>query len=292
MSAAIRPSSCPAQMPQASLLHGRGDLLGTRARFEVNLEKPSPTVQCKRKGHCIDRVGMDLKRDTSKQRLVVKHVDDHPRRRTPAAQWNLAEERQATRGDSEWHQNLAIKKGDRISAVNKISTDAAMFQELEQAMSHTSPKAVNLELSRDITEVLKPSTAPTTTRPSLPKIQSPPTRDTKLSTRPPRPVDVPRRSSLSGGDSAVRSTPLILARTPQISSDEDGCLDISGFKEAKYDHLRSMSKDSVASTRSPSVSGGSSRSQSTASAHSPHRPELLGASSKFIFERAGRSLFS
>merc|ERR1719335_1897320 len=99
---------------------------------------------------------MDLKRVGSKSRLLVADVDINPRNRTPVAQWNAKEERQAHRGDYEYC-SLAIQPGDRIGAVNDMATATAMLSEIQYAMSDTSPKTINLKVSRDISDVMRPS---------------------------------------------------------------------------------------------------------------------------------------
>lgn len=153
MPARARASSVPCSS-QADLLRGRGDLRGTSARFSVNLHAPSHAVI---KAEPLARMGMEVKRDPSNSRLVIEDVDNHPRQRTPVAQWNIAERRQADRGEGEHHQNLAIKPGDRIKAVNDLNSATLMLGALEDAASGAEPQNVSLQVSRDISNVLAPS---------------------------------------------------------------------------------------------------------------------------------------
>lgn len=160
-----RPVSCPSQ---ARLLHTRGDLRGTRTHFKVRLAEPSPIVRpgelhCKAEaqfaqGGC-GRTGMELKRAPSGRRLLVTEVDKDWRRKTPAARWNYQEEQQAHRGDYEYSSH-AIHPGDRIRAVNDLSNATGMLGALEDAGSYTIPKKLNLEISRDIADVLQPLQSP------------------------------------------------------------------------------------------------------------------------------------
>lgn len=153
MPARERASSLPCSS-QADLLRGRGDLRGTSARFRVNLHAPSHAVIS---AEPLARMGMEVKRDPSNSRLVIEDVDNHPRQRTPVAQWNIAERRQADRGEGERHQNLAIKPGDRIKEVNDLNSATLMLGALEEAADGTEPQNVSLQVSRDISNVLAPS---------------------------------------------------------------------------------------------------------------------------------------
>lgn len=178
-----RPASCPTQ---ASLLRIRGNLRDTRTSFNARLSKPSPVRHSVvRPGDTglMKRSGMDLHRIEVKPRLLVADVDIHPRNRTPVAQWNASEERQAHRGDYEY-ASLAIQPGDRISAVNDFATATGMLSEIEDAMSMTHPKTVNLTVSRDISDVMTMGASPRT-----PGVAQPPQPKAPgtLAARPPRP---------------------------------------------------------------------------------------------------------
>ncbi|CAJ1328938.1 unnamed protein product, partial [Effrenium voratum] len=147
----IRASSLPSQ---ALLMQQRGDLRGTSARFRVQLDKPSPvTIHA----DPIARIGMEVKRDSSRSRLLIEDVDENPRQRTPIAQWNTAEERQADRGEEEKHCSMAIKPGDRIKAVNDLNSATLMLSELQEAAKPDDPRQLSLEVSRDISNVLAPA---------------------------------------------------------------------------------------------------------------------------------------
>jgi hypothetical protein len=120
------------------------------------------------------------------QRLEVVDIDVHPRLRTPVAQLNSHENRQAHRGEEEEHISRAILPGDRIRAVKLDRVDgfrgaatlekagvgrevvvegdscgtmsaSKMLTELSNATSFTDPQEINLSLSRDVTNVLKPA---------------------------------------------------------------------------------------------------------------------------------------
>lgn len=148
---------------QAALLHRRGDLRQSRSSFRAHLPRPSPTALPLRKGDDVSRIGMELERSTSGPRLVVAKVDQHPRRRTPVATWNTREQRQMWRtalcreSDPEFHAPLDLRPGDRISAVDSILGSTAMLQQLSEAMNDMSPKAVDLSVSRDLSDVLAPA---------------------------------------------------------------------------------------------------------------------------------------
>eukprot|EP00439_Symbiodinium_sp_Y106_P065236 s1259_g10.t1 len=183
MSAKLRASSLPSQ---AGLMRMRGDLRGTSARFRVQLDKPSPATIY---SDPISRIGMEVKRHDSKARLIVNDVDENPRQRTPVAQWNTAEERQADRGDEEQHASLAIKPGDRIKAVNDHNSATLMLSELQEAAKPEEPRPVNLEVSRDISNVLAPSPPKPKTSASVPALI--PEGGPSSMSRPPKP---PRRA--------------------------------------------------------------------------------------------------
>merc|ERR1712048_1216337 len=88
------------------------------------------------------------------KRLVVTDIDRNPRNRSPLAQWNADERRQADRGSNEMHANLSIQPGDRLKAVVDFEGDdlsaahcdfktmskTAMMSELEEAMKPESPR--------------------------------------------------------------------------------------------------------------------------------------------------------
>lgn len=130
---------------------------------------------------------MDIAR-ADDNRLRVTDIDAHPRLKTPVAQLNSHEKRQASRGEVEHHVSRAILPGDRIRAVHSersngfrgaatlekaeldmgrefvmdgdacITMSASkMLRELSAATSFTDPKEVKLSLSRDIATVMKPA---------------------------------------------------------------------------------------------------------------------------------------
>merc|ERR1712232_263748 len=133
------------------------------------------------------RIGMDLARADDK-RLLVTDIGVHPRLKTPVAQLNSYENRQASRAEGEQHVSRAICAGDRIRAVHpervngfrgaatlekaetemgrefvmdgdafKTMSASGMLRQLSQATSFTEPQEVKLSLSRDIANVMKPS---------------------------------------------------------------------------------------------------------------------------------------
>lgn len=185
----VRASSLPSQ---ANLMHQRGDLRGTSARFKVQLDKPSPTTI---HADPLARLGLEVKRDSSRSRLVIEDIDMHPRQRTPVAQWNTAEERQADRGAEEKHCSLAMKPGDRIKAVNDLNSATLMLSELQEAAKPEEPKKVNLEVSRDISNVLSPSSPkkPPSRGCSVPAIREMPSERATMYGRPPRPPRSPSK---------------------------------------------------------------------------------------------------
>jgi len=146
---------------QARLMRQRGDL--NKTAFSFNASLPAPAAHARTKG-----LGMDLAARSDKPTgpgerkvsLVVSAVDNDPRAATPAAQWNMREDRQAFRGEDEKHASLAIKPGDKICAVNGThGDDMAMAELLESAGDLLSPKPVHLTLQRACSDVLGPAAA-------------------------------------------------------------------------------------------------------------------------------------
>jgi hypothetical protein len=147
---------------------------------------------------------MDFRAD--EKRLQIIDVDVNPRLRTPVAQLNSHETRQAHRGEGEQHISRAILPGDRIRAIQLDRVDgfrgaatlekaekdfgrevvmdgdfcqtmsaSKMLKELSSAASFTDPQEIQLSLSRDITNVLKPAEHMSIgTPPKLPRRSKPP----------------------------------------------------------------------------------------------------------------------
>jgi hypothetical protein len=247
-----RPVSCPSQ---ARLLRNRGDLGCTRASFNVQLAEPSPIVRPGELHKDAEpvfaqggwgRTGLQLKRAQSSSRLVVTNVDKDWRRKTPAARWNHQEEQQAHRGDYEYVSH-AIQPGDRIKAVNDWGNATGMLGELQNAGSYTLPKKVDLEISRDIADVLQPQQGPSTCpqQATIPESNSPKMRDGAVGasrpwsgdevaaqsssvsplTRPPRPPVDNKMSKLStpmpsrpwSGDEASTRSPSVSSREASVT---------------------------------------------------------------------------
>lgn len=224
MSAKLRASSLPSQ---AGLMRMRGDLRGTSARFRVQLDKPSPATIY---SDPISRIGMEVKRHDSNARLVVNDVDENPRQRTPVAQWNTAEERQADRGDEEQHASHAIKPGDRIKAVNNHNSATLMLSELQEAAKPEEPRPVNLEVSRDISNVLAPSPPKPKTSASVPALI--PEGGPSSMSRPPKPPRSPARGDRqrsvteSGWRASSRSKDLPSVQLPGMPIQWDAGMDL------------------------------------------------------------------
>lgn len=137
---------------QAKLLAGRGDLHNARLSFQAQLPKPLP-IDLPRRGRSVisRRVGMDVDFAEDSSRMHVAWTDNNPRQSTPVAKWNAQEDKLANRGEFEHHASKAIQPGDRIRSVNGRSA-SHMFAELEKASG-----TINLELSRNMADVLKPT---------------------------------------------------------------------------------------------------------------------------------------
>eukprot|EP00931_Biecheleriopsis_adriatica_P090977 TRINITY_DN64888_c0_g1_i1.p1 TRINITY_DN64888_c0_g1~~TRINITY_DN64888_c0_g1_i1.p1 ORF type:complete len:312 (+),score=52.25 TRINITY_DN64888_c0_g1_i1:47-937(+) len=234
MPSRLRASSCPSQaalQSQADLLRQRGDLRGTSARFQVQLTKPSPAII---HAEPITRLGMEVKPHESRSRLVVEDVDRHPQQRTPVAQWNTSETRQAVRAEGERHQNLAIKPGDRIKAVNDQNSATLMLHELSEAADQADPKVVNLEVSRDISNVLAPSPqrpgsaggGTPATIPESPATSRPATVNSPAAGRPPRPPRSPCPARL--GDERGRNSG---SPAPRLRSKDGGSRASSPYQQ-------------------------------------------------------------
>lgn len=193
-------------------MHGRGDLRGQRAAFKVKLDKPNPlALQAE---NPLERLGLNLRRDAASSRLLVADVDKHPRKKTPVAHWNCEEERRANRSEEERHASFALLPGDRLRAINDINGGTAMLTELVECMSFTSPKAVDLAISRNISDVLMLPPQRSTSGDAPAPIRPPRLRQqadcTKLPATPPRtpPINVHSGSNsraASAGSSRSRS---------------------------------------------------------------------------------------
>merc|ERR1719375_454750 len=262
VSSSTRAASCPSQ---ANLLHGRGDLRGRRGSFDVKLERPCPgALQAK----CpFDRIGMDLCRaeapvtengdmtPATSKRLLVTSVDTNPRRKTPIARWNSEEERQAIRTDEESHRSLALLPGDRLRAVNGVTGQTAMLAELVDAMSSTSPREVNLNISRNISDVMETSPKQrviggSTTPPKLPRVSKQADSLTAVAEAmigsPPR---TPPRTSC--GRPCSRASSAGSVTSTRCGSKSSALSTLSGSESYRS---RSASQSSITSTRSRSGS--------------------------------------
>lgn len=163
-----RSNRCDDESTQARLMRQRGDLNKTAFSFKASL--PAPAAHARTKGFGVDLAARSDKPGgpgECKVSLFVSAVDNHPRAATPAAQWNMREDRQALRGEDEKHASLAIKPGDKICAVNGThGDDMAMVELLESAGNLLSPKPVSLTLQRACSDVLGPPAASGATIPS------------------------------------------------------------------------------------------------------------------------------
>lgn len=123
--------------------------------FNVKLQKPTPlALQAE---NPFDRLGMEVNRNAVPNRLVLSEVDKNPRKRTPVAYWNETEERRAYRGEEEQHASFALLPGDRLKSVNDVKGKTAMLAQLLDSADYNSPKAVDLAISRNLTDILAPS---------------------------------------------------------------------------------------------------------------------------------------
>eukprot|EP00928_Gymnodinium_smaydae_P043565 TRINITY_DN29155_c0_g1_i1.p1 TRINITY_DN29155_c0_g1~~TRINITY_DN29155_c0_g1_i1.p1 ORF type:complete len:372 (-),score=86.59 TRINITY_DN29155_c0_g1_i1:246-1361(-) len=227
-SAARAPSGSPCS--QAALLRQRGELGPSRASFQVRIPRPSPTARPIVDCDPASRIGLALRRSSDVEssrglagcrrrsssaslpapaelsannaaaRLVVAEVDGNARRRTPVAQWNREEEKQAVRTalerdlSPERHAALIIKAGDRVSAVDDLCGATAMLGAIQDAMDDTNPKTVKLTVSRNLEDVLAPAAL---SPPSSPENLSTSSEPLKRPLRPPLPtaaVSAPQRS--------------------------------------------------------------------------------------------------
>lgn len=153
---------------QARLMKRRGDLSKTMFSFNASLPPPRPSAHAKGVGLELFWSDCPAGVERHKSSLLVGHVDSDPCNATPVAEWNVREERQSQRGESETHASLAIMPGDKICAVNGLcDDDFAMAELLAAAGDIDSPKAVNLTLQRARSDVLGPQTmtAPLPPRP-------------------------------------------------------------------------------------------------------------------------------
>lgn len=232
--AGMRRSASEANPTQAQLLRERGDLEQGRGRFCVQLPKVRPIVRSNKDEPNLSRIGMSLEQQPSTSGLVVLEADHGLKKKTPVAQFNKEEERQAERDECEIHVSYAIKPGDRIREVHaedltktlktlgtchaeqpeepgmdkKTMSASAMFAELNTATSETSPRVVNLAISRNLENVLRPCSVQRDSRPSsraeTPRQTESPTKPRRRAasicsisrTRPPRtpPLSIGRQS--------------------------------------------------------------------------------------------------
>jgi len=170
----------------------RGDLEQGRGRFCVQLPKTRPIVRSRRDAPSFARIGMNVTKGNGNSGLVVLEADHGLQKKTPVAQLNREEERQAARDECEVHVSYAIRPGDRIREVHAEALDktlktlgqchaeqddeqgmdkktmsaSAMLAELNIATSETSPRVINLSVSRNLENVLvAPCIAPNGSRP-------------------------------------------------------------------------------------------------------------------------------
>jgi len=289
-----RPVSCPSQ---ARLLHSRGDLRGTRSQFNVHLPEPSPIVRpgelhCKAQATFAEggwgRTGMQLKRAPSGSRLVVTEIDRDWRRKTPASRWNYQENQQAHRGDYEYVSH-AIQPGDRISVVNEFGNATGMLGELQNAGSYTIPKELNLEISRDVSDVLQPlcQAPPISER----EIDLPSTPDTatqmpeRTRWQPPRSPEMDMKRSRSGGQASTRSQSQSSLSPPTKPPRHRPPVDTAAMKLSPPGCSRPWSGDE-ASTRSPSVSSREASVTRSAS-NAPRLRKGVSSASSPVLTQAG-----
>lgn len=218
----MRPSSCPSQ---AVLLRDRGDLCGKRASFKVELNEPTPLAL--QMDNPLSRIGLDLRHAPAAQRLVVAEVDKNPRRKTPVGRYNLAEERRSNRDKDEKHANFALLPGDRLRSVNDVGGGTAMLAELEGAVSVTTPKKVNLAISRNLTDVLilAPSPIPggepqfrelPNMSPEKPSTAPPAQRGSSSMTPFTKKRGLPSRNSTSSSCPVIREAPTLRVGTAPV----------------------------------------------------------------------------
>lgn len=164
---------------QAQLLRGRGDLGQARGRFDAQLPKTRAIVRLPASKPGISRIGMDVVTSKERPGLIVADIDKSPFGKTPVAVHNCREQRQAVRSEEEKHASLTIQPGDRIRNIRaeapdkslkdlsaalgqeefdgkKTMSNTAMLAELAAATSETSPRCVNLQVSRNLEDVLRP----------------------------------------------------------------------------------------------------------------------------------------
>jgi hypothetical protein len=132
---------------------------------------------------------MSLAKDDCASGLIVLEADHGLVKKTPVAQFNKEEQRQAMRDETEVHASYSIRPGDRICEVHAEALDktlktlghcraeqqeedsktmsaSAMLYELNAATSETSPRVINLAISRNLDNVLQPCSSPHGSRPS------------------------------------------------------------------------------------------------------------------------------
>jgi len=145
---------------QARLLKNRGDLFKTTYTFGASLPAAGPNAREKGLGMEVTRSRNFSVSGKLKASLLVADVDSNPSRSTPVADWNIREDRQACRG-GEHHASFAIRRGDKICAVNGFQGDDDAMEDLLIAASDIdSPKPVRLSLQRARSDVLCPEGLP------------------------------------------------------------------------------------------------------------------------------------
>lgn len=229
---------------QANLLRDRRDLEQGRERFEVQLPKSSPIVIPKGRKPVVTRIGMELALGQQGSGLYVADVDRDPRHRTSVAQLNAREERHAKHCEEEQRACFAIKPGDRIRAISaephnkqitglepnhegalkKTMSKSGMLAELAAATSFTSPRVVNLSVSRNLCGVMKPSPelAPVGASPQHPPGSTKSNLNAlsaAVSPLPPRaPPTPPKTSSASSSIATTPSRPVLGSRSASASA--------------------------------------------------------------------------
>lgn len=149
--------------------------MGAKNSFGAQLMKPSPIAR-PNDGDVVTRSGLNLQRLDGGEgggRLLVMDVDQHPLQKTPAAKWNAKEAQRQYKICEEQRSSFVIHAGDRIRSVNGVNGNTAMLAELEDAMRATCPREVNLMVSRDLGDILKPMAKVTVDNSSPQKPRSP-----------------------------------------------------------------------------------------------------------------------
>jgi hypothetical protein len=126
------------QRDQAKLLRARHDVKGALIQFTVELQK---TQLCRARKEGSHRLGLELSADENNG-LTISKVNDFDFD-TPVVLYNAMQRDQR----QPW---LAVQQGDRITALNELTTSEKMLTEIEKKTTMTDTDALQMLVEREL----------------------------------------------------------------------------------------------------------------------------------------------